>query len=238
MGPNYRSKRVQDPIQVSSSPIGCSDKSDSIFLPVIARRDRRTSQETGVERVRNPGTPGFYSRILLVPASTSAEKRGKLRPVIDLSLLNQCINKQHFKMETVKSVRQSIIANNWAVSIDLTDAYRHVHNTSEIQKIPSVHLRTSGLSAHGLTVRNIPKSVDFHKINECISSTLTTSCRISLPIPRQLTHKRSDSQSTYLSHKIHSPNGTKFGFQTKSKDVRFDTNTTIHLNRYGITQQK
>ena len=29
-------------------------------------------------------------------------------------------------METVKSVRQSIMANDWAVSIDLTDAYLHV----------------------------------------------------------------------------------------------------------------
>ena len=29
-------------------------------------------------------------------------------------------------METVKSVRQSIMANDWAVSIDLTNAYLHV----------------------------------------------------------------------------------------------------------------
>ena len=29
-------------------------------------------------------------------------------------------------METVKSVRQSIMTNNWAVSIDLTDAYLHI----------------------------------------------------------------------------------------------------------------
>ena len=35
-------------------------------------------------------------------------------------------------------------------------------------------LRTSGLSVHGLTVRNVPKSVDFHKSNEYNSSTLKT----------------------------------------------------------------
>ena len=67
---------------------------------------------------RNLGTPGFHSRLFLVP-----KKNGKLRPIIGLSLLNQYINKQHFKMETVKSVRQSIMVNDWAVSIDLTDAY-------------------------------------------------------------------------------------------------------------------
>ena len=85
--------------------------------------------------------------------------------------------------------------------------------------------------------------MDFHKINECNSSTLMTKCmtkcHISLPIPRRLANKRSDSQSTCLSHKIHSSNGTKSGFHTKSKEVRFDTNTRIHLICiYILTQQK
>ena len=78
-------------------------------------------KKRAVERVQNPGSPGFYSRLLLVP-----KKNGKLRPVIDLSLLNHYIHKQHFRMETVKSVRQSIMYSDWAVSIDLTDAYLHV----------------------------------------------------------------------------------------------------------------
>ena len=104
---------------------------------------------------------------------------------------------------------------------------------SEIQKIPSVRLRTSGLSVHGLTLRNVPKSVDFHKINKWNSSTFTSTCRISLPIPRRLANKRSGLQSTYLSQKIHPSNGTKSGFHTKSKEVRFDTNTKIH--RYVIS---
>ena len=68
-------------------------------------------------RVQDPGTPGFYSRLFLVP-----KKNGKLSPVIDLSLQNLYIRKQPFKMETVKSVRQAILVNDWAVSIDLTDA--------------------------------------------------------------------------------------------------------------------
>ena len=90
-------------------------------------------------------------------------------------------------------------------------------------------------SVHGLTVQNVPKSVDFHTINECNSSTITTTCRISLTILRCLANKRSESQSTYLSHKIHSSNGTKSGFHTKSKEVRVDTNTAIHIYGYGIS---
>ena len=78
-------------------------------------------QKWAVERVQGLGTPGFYSQLFLVP-----KKNGKLHLVIDLSLLNQYIKKQPFKMETVKSVQQSVLVNNWAVSIDLIDAYLHV----------------------------------------------------------------------------------------------------------------
>ena len=85
-----------------------------IFLPVKKRRDRTCSPKTCSR------TPSFYSRLSLVP-----KENGKLHPVIDL-ILNQYIRKQPFKLEAVKSVRQLILANNWAVSIDLRDAYLHV----------------------------------------------------------------------------------------------------------------
>ena len=96
--------------------------SESIFLPVTGTRDHGTSPETGSGKgTKISGTPSFYSRLFLVP-----KKNGKLRPVIDLLLLNQYIRKQPFKMETVKPVDQSILIHNWTVSIDLTDAYLHV----------------------------------------------------------------------------------------------------------------
>ena len=121
MGPLYRPKRFQDSMQVNFS-YGSSDKSEPIFLPITMRRDRRTSQETGSGKGTESGNSQLLFRLFLKP-----KKNGKLRPVIDLSLLNQyIINKQPFKMETVKSVRQSIMVNDWAFSIDLTDAYLHV----------------------------------------------------------------------------------------------------------------
>ena len=194
VGPLYRSKWVQYSIQVSSSPFDCSDKSESILLPIITRKIGELLKKQAVERVRNPGTPSFYSQLFwLVP-----KKKGKLHPVIDLSSLNQYINKQHFKLETVKSVRQLIMANDWAVSIDLMDAYLHVpiHLTSR-KYLRFIYEHC--LSVHGLTLRNVPKPVDFHKINGSNSNACMKTCHISLPV---LANKRSDSQSTNLSHKI------------------------------------
>ena len=229
VGPLYCPKWVQDPIQVSSSPIGSCDKSESIFLPVIMRRDWRTSQEMGSGNGTESGNSG-----LLFPAIPSAKKNGKLRPVIDLSLLNQYINKQHFKMETVKSVRQSIMANDWAVSIYLTDAYIHV----PIHPISRKYLRLvyeHQIFQYTALPFRMSLSVDFHDINGSNSSALMTTCHISLPISRRLAYKRSDSQSTSLSHKILPSNGTKSRFHTKSKEVRFNTSTEMHLYRYGIS---
>ena len=100
-----------------SVPISLSQS----FSPLLREEIAELFQKRAVERVQDPGTPGFYSWLFLVP-----KKKGKLRPVMDLSLPNQYMRKQPFKMETVKSVRQSILVIDWTVSIDLTDAYLHV----------------------------------------------------------------------------------------------------------------
>ena len=102
---------------LSSVPIKMSQSSS----PFLREEIENLLNKRAVERVQNPETPGFYSRIFLVP-----KKNGKFRLILDLSLLNRYIEKQAFKMETVKSVRQAMRLNDWAVSIDLTDAYLHV----------------------------------------------------------------------------------------------------------------
>ena len=68
-----------------------------------------------------PECPGYYSRIFLLP-----KKNGKLRLIIDLSVLNHFVYTQTFKMETQKKVKDAIQLNDWAFSLDLTDAYLHV----------------------------------------------------------------------------------------------------------------
>ena len=68
-----------------------------------------------------PECPGNYSRIFLVP-----KKNGKLRLIIDLSVLNHFVYTQTFKMETQRKVKDAIQLNDWAFSLDLTDAYLHV----------------------------------------------------------------------------------------------------------------
>ena len=65
--------------------------------------------------------PGYYSRIFLVP-----KKNGKLRLIIDLSLLNHFVHTQTFKMLTQRKVKDAIQLNDWAFSLDLMDTYLHI----------------------------------------------------------------------------------------------------------------
>ena len=68
-----------------------------------------------------PECPGYYFRIFLV-----LKKNGKLRPIIDLSVLNHFVYTQTFKMETQRKVKDAVQLNDWAFSLDLTDAYLHI----------------------------------------------------------------------------------------------------------------
>ena len=68
-----------------------------------------------------PECPRYYSRIFLVP-----KKNGKLRLIIDLSVLNHFVYTQTFKMETQRKVKDAVQLNDWAFSLDLTDAYLHI----------------------------------------------------------------------------------------------------------------
>ena len=78
---------------------------------------------------REPSKVGFYSRLFLAP-----KKTGDLRPVIDLSTLNRHMVVPHFKMETQGSVRSAIRSQEWAVSIDIRDAYLHVPMHQAVRK--------------------------------------------------------------------------------------------------------
>lgn len=101
---------------LSRAPICISRKTSTLWLEV-----QNLLSKQAVERVKDWDSPGFYSRIFLVP-----KKSGKLRLVIDLSHLNKFIHLDSFKMETTASIKNAIQPHDWTASIDLTDAYLHI----------------------------------------------------------------------------------------------------------------
>ena len=116
------------------------------------------------------------------------KKNGKFRLILDLSLLNHYIEKQAFKMETVKSVRQAMRLNDWAVSIDLTDAYLHVpiHHQSRkyLRFVHEDHVYHFSALPFGMSL-----SVNFLETDGHYCSFSTPTCHISFSIPRRLADK-------------------------------------------------
>ncbi|MPC61019.1 Protein P [Portunus trituberculatus] len=64
----------------------------------------------------------FLSRPFLVP------RRDRQDPclVVDLSALNSHIECHHFRMVTLKQVRETLLPHSWLTSLDLANAYWHV----------------------------------------------------------------------------------------------------------------
>lgn len=79
-------------------------------------------QKDAIEKVSPKNShSGFYSTFFVVP-----KKSGKMRPILNLRPLNQYLQKKHFKMDTLSKVLNLVKANDWAISLDLSDAYLHV----------------------------------------------------------------------------------------------------------------
>ena len=79
-------------------------------------------KEAIVEVPKRSQNQGFYSTLFMVPKKNSE----KLRPVINLKPLNQFLVKKTFKIDHLKGIIKVMQQGNWAVSIDLTDAYMHI----------------------------------------------------------------------------------------------------------------
>ena len=91
-------------------------------LPILLQEVKKLLEKSAIEPVPlHDIQRGFYSTIFLVP-----KKTGDLRPVINLRSLNRYLKKQHFKMDSLNSVLNLVQQGDWAISLDLKDAYMHI----------------------------------------------------------------------------------------------------------------
>ena len=82
---------------------------------------KKSSNKNAVESVATQKSLGFYNRLFLVPKPNNC-----WRPILDLSTLNTFLNTESFKVETPETLRTSLQAGEWVISIDFKDAYFHI----------------------------------------------------------------------------------------------------------------
>lgn len=114
--------QFKDRPPLSNTPVVLNQTSDPLKSELLSVEVETLLEKAAIEEISSSNlSPGFYSRLFLVP-----KKTGGMRPVIDLSILNTHLIIPHFKMETNRSIRASILPGMWTTSLDLSDAYFHV----------------------------------------------------------------------------------------------------------------
>ena len=126
---------LAQPIEMSHTPTihsGYANLQKQMFLLECVQE---RLQKNAFIPVKMSASFGFYCRLFLVP------KPGKkLRPVIDLSVLNMHLSVPTFKMEMAEVIRNSICKGEWVVSVDLTDTYFHIPIHQKSQNLLQFHL--------------------------------------------------------------------------------------------------
>ncbi len=101
---------------------------------------------------------GFYSPYFIVP-----KKRGGLRPILDLRVLNRALHKLPLKMQTHRRIIKCIQPQDWFAAIDLKDAYFHVSILLRHRPFLRFAFEGQGMAVQGPPLRALPVSPCVHK---------------------------------------------------------------------------
>ena len=105
------------PVPIPMKLFRDTEQSNALLREIMSLLDKGAIEELDPRSL----SPGFYSRLFLVPKTD-----GSHRPVFDSKSLNQFVHKEKFKMTTPRTVINAMHKGEWAVSIDLKDAYFNV----------------------------------------------------------------------------------------------------------------
>ena len=155
-----------------------SEKAKALGREIASLLDKQAIEELDPRSL----TPGFYSRIFLVP-----KKDGGCRPVFDLKALNRFVSKEKFKMTTPRVVTNALHRGDWAVSIDLKDAYFHV----------PIHAKSKRLLRFALTDSDGLRVFQFRALPFGLTSAPRVFTKVILPLGHQA-HMRAISLLQYL----------------------------------------
>ena len=103
---------------VSRTPLVRSGSTNPDKNKLLTQQFQILLDKGAIEVVQKPSTPGFYSRLFLVP-----KPNGEWRPVIDLSSLNDFLLIPKFRMDTPQEIQRSLQQGSWVFSLDLKDAH-------------------------------------------------------------------------------------------------------------------
>ncbi|VDI03539.1 Hypothetical predicted protein [Mytilus galloprovincialis] len=201
-------------------------------LPIILAEVEDLIEKNAIEIVPQAEIhQGFYSTLFLVP-----KKTGDLRPVINLKPLNQYLRKQHFKMDTLTKVLNLVKPQDWALSLDLKDAYLHIPVHKNTQKISTFLHTRQMLPICSSVFRSFSSTSSVHKNSYCSSSSSSENPKHTPSnLFGRLVASECSRENANFRQRENTQSSDKFGIYSKSSKIFSYPITRDHLHR-GIIQ--
>ena len=164
---------------------------------LLLQEDQYPSPKTGSGK-----STRFGNSPLLLPAIPCTKKELKVTSSYR-SFFTEPIHKETTIQDGDSQVRKTVDCEQRLGCLHRLDrCLFSCTDTSSIQKVSSICLQRSDIPVHSLTLRNVPKSVDFYQIDGCYSIASASMCHFSFSVSRRLADKKSDLQLTIRSDKI------------------------------------
>jgi len=96
---------------------------------IMSPEIQKLLQKGTIEEVQVKDSPGFYSRLFVVP-----KPGGKWHPIINLKALNYHLKIPKFAMESLQSIWAFLLPQHFTISLDLQDAYLQIPIYHESRK--------------------------------------------------------------------------------------------------------
>ena len=151
------------PVPIPMKLFRDTEQSNALLREIMSLLDKGAIEELDPRSL----SPGFYSRLFLVPKTD-----GSHCPVFDLKSLNQFVHKEKFKMTTPRTVTNAMHKGDWAVSIDLKDAYFHV----------PIHVRSRRLLRFAIATNDGLRVFEFRALPFGLTSAPRVFTKVILPL--------------------------------------------------------
>ena len=179
-----------------------------------------------------PECPGYYSRIFLVP-----KKNGKLRLIIDLSVLNHFVYTETFKMETLRKVRNAIqlCCSTIGLFIGSDGRLFAYPDTSSVSQIPKIHVERSSVPIQGTSIRPLDKSSRVYTPYDCHSDISKEKGDNSTSLSRRLVSSKPKPSKTVGTQTIHFVADQLTRSNHQLREIRLSSSPSVHFHMDGVS---
>ena len=177
-----------------------------------------------------PECSGHYSRIFLVP-----KKNGKLRLIIDLSVLNHFVYTQTFKMETQRKVKKNHSAKRLGIFIGSDGRLFACPDTSSVSQITQIHTERSSVPIQGTPIRPLNKSFRVYTPYECHCDIPKDKGDNSTSLSRRLVSSKPKPLKNVGTQTIHLVADQLTRSDHQLREIRPSSSPSVHIHRDGVS---